>query len=75
MIGTHGPTSTPSEGAGNGLRRRGPTPLGAQLGSSGFGVFHPWPPFPLKDDTTAIVTPRVALRSRSHERCDGAITR
>jgi hypothetical protein len=31
--------------------------------------------FRSRDDTTAIVTPRVALRSRSHERCDGAITR
>src|SRR4029450_4990654 len=28
-----------------------------------------------RDDTSAIVTPRVALRSRSHERCEGAVTR
>src|SRR5213595_2074210 len=42
------------------------------------------PPFPSRsrsyrlvsgNDTTAIVTPRVALRSRSHERCEGAVTR
>ena len=31
--------------------------------------------FRSRDDTTAIVTPRIALRSRSHERCEGAVTR
>jgi hypothetical protein len=28
--------------------------------------------FRSRDDTTAILTPRVPLRSRSHERCAGA---
>jgi len=29
--------------------------------------------FRSRDDTSAIVTPRIALRSRSHERCEGAV--
>ncbi|MEI9982016.1 MAG: GFA family protein [Aliidongia sp.] len=33
------------------------------------------PRFRLRGDTTAIVTPRVASRSRSNERCECAVTR
>src|SRR5882762_10622485 len=45
-----------------------PTKVGSSVASPGCRRFRS------RDDTSAIVTPRVALRSRSHERCEGAVT-
>src|SRR5438094_10537187 len=45
-----------------------PTKAGSSVASPGCRRFRS------RDDTSAIVTPRVALRSRSHERCEGAAT-
>jgi hypothetical protein len=45
-----------------------PTKAGSSVASPGCRRFRS------RDDTSTIVTPRVALRSRSHERCEGAVT-
>src|SRR4029453_5481707 len=47
---------------------RPPTKAGSSVASPGCRRFRS------RDDTTAIVTPRVALRSRSHGRCEGTVT-